>query len=314
MIALPQEVVGRAESLGNAGTRWLSHLEEMVGCLEQQWGISAGEALSGGSHGLVCLCNGAGGGEYVLKIDVPERPDTLAFLREVSVLEAADGNGYAKLFAYDTEKRAYLLERLGPPLSRLGLPVKEQLRAICRTLRAAWEIQVGNPAGLADGAEVISWFRTHLTGSWERLDKPCPSSMIRHGLSCLDRREEMLLTSPRVLVHGDAHANNTLVCQNGGFKFVDPDGLYYDPAHDLGVLMREWVDEYKPDPMGLAQERCRFLHEQTAVPQRDIWDWGYLQTVSTGLVLIEIGRQEYGRAMLELAGQWAGHWPGMQMG
>lgn len=134
MIVLPREVTGRVEALGEAGRRWLAHLEETVCYLEQEWGVSAGEVLSGGSHGLVCLCGGVKGGEYVLKIDVPENSDTVAL----------------------------------------------------------------------------------------------------------------------------------------------------------------W--------------RCRFLHQQTAVPAGGIWDWGYLQTVSTGLVLMQIGQKQYGKAMLELAGEWAGHW------
>lgn len=308
MILPPQEVVGRAESLGETGRRWLAHLEEMVHNLEKQWDITADKPLSGGSHGLVCLCEGKDGGQYVLKIDVPENPDPTGFLREMAVLEAADGHGYAKLFAYDTKERACLLERLGPPLSRLGLPTEEQLRLICGTLQAAWGIEVNDPGQLADGLETIAWFQAHLTGSWEELGKPCPISVIRRGLACLESRREALHTSPCVPVHGDAHANNTLACPGGGFKFVDPDGLYYEKAHDLGVLMREWIDDYRPDPVGAALRRCRFLHEQTAVPQRAIWDWGYLQTASTGLVLMRIGQREYGRAMLDLAGEWEAHW------
>lgn len=304
MTELPKEVAGRVSSLGEAGAQWLSHLEGTVRSLERQWGVSAGSMLSGGSHGLVCLCSGRDGREYVLKIDLPEHPDSTSFLKETAVLEAAKGRGYAELFAYDAEKRACLLERLGPPISRMGWPVEEQLRAICRTLQTAWEVEVECPGRFADGVEVIGWFRAHLTNTWEELGKPCPASVIRRGLECLGYREEELPLTPRVLVHGDAHGNNTLACPGGGFKFADPDGLYYEKAHDLGVLMREWMDEYRPDPEGLARGRCRFLHEQTGAPQRGIWDWGYLQTVSTGLVLMQIGQRGYGKAMLDLAGQW----------
>lgn len=304
MIPLPKAVAGRVASLGEAGAQWLSHLEETLRGLENQWGVSAGDPLPGGSHGLVCPCNGQGGEAYVLKIDVPEHPDPANFLKEVAVLETAKGQGYVKLFAYDEEKRACLLERLGPPISTLGLPVEEQLRIICRTLQTAWAVEVACPGRFADGAEVVHWFRGHLTNSWQALGKPCPLSVIRRGLACLERREEALPTSPCVLVHGDAHGNNTLACPGGGYKFIDPDGLYYDKAHDLGVLMREWMDDYRPDPTTRAQQRLRFLQEQTAVPPGAIWDWGYLQTVSTGLVLLQVGQPNYGKAMLELAGHW----------
>ena len=47
-----------------------------------------------------------------------------------------------------------------------------------------------------------------------------------------------------VLVHGDAHGNNTLqdLSEENAFKLVDPDGIFYEKAYDLGVLMREWTE------------------------------------------------------------------------
>ena len=305
MIKLPKEVIGRVQSLGEAVRCWLERLEDTVRVLEAKWGITAGAPLSGGTHGLVAFADGRDGGKYVLKVDVTEDPEPAGFLREVRTLEIADGRGYVKLFAYDLENRACLLERLGPVLGSMGLPVDEQIRAICRTLQDTWEIPVKNPGLLSEGRESVEWFRGHLTGSWERLHRPCPKEVISRGLLCLESREEALEKSPHVLVHGDAHSNNTLAAPGGGFRLIDPDGLYYEKAYDLGVLIREWMDEYRPDPVKLAQKRCGLLHELTAVPLRDIWDWGYLQTVSTGLVLIQVGQIEYGKAMLELAGEWA---------
>lgn len=311
MIKLPSEVSGRAKSLGEAGRVWLANLEDMVRGAEARWNVTVGAPLSGGSHGLVAYADGRDGGEYVVKIDVPEDPDPAGFLKEVRTLETAAGRGYVRLFAYDVESRACLLERLGPTLQSTGLPVEEQIKAICDTLKATWEITVDDPGFLSDGVESVDWFRGHLTNSWEELDCPCPRKVIDCGLLCLRSREEALGSAPRVLVHGDAHANNTLAAPGGGYKLVDPDGLYYEKAYDLGVLVREWMDEYRADPVRLVRERCRLMQELTGVPMGGIWDWGYLQTVSTGLVLIRVGQQSYGKAMLELAGEWAGHWEGL---
>ena len=125
MIQLPPEVIGRVKSLGEAGLIWLDDLEDTVRSLETQWGVTIGAPLSGGSHSLVSFADGRGGEPYAVKVDVPENPDPVDFLKEVRTLEIANGRGYAKLFAYDVENRACLLERLGPTLQSMSLSVQE---------------------------------------------------------------------------------------------------------------------------------------------------------------------------------------------
>lgn len=109
-----------------------------------------------------------------------------------------------------------------------------------------------------------------------------------------------------MLVHGDAHGNNTLqdLSEENAFKLVDPDGIFYEKAYDLGVLMREWTEEYHEAPLRKGLERCRYLHMLTCVPAQAVWEWGYLQTVSTAFVLLQIGQEKQGRAMLDVAEAW----------
>lgn len=108
-----------------------------------------------------------------------------------------------------------------------------------------------------------------------------------------------------VLLHGDAHGGNTLKELSGnGFKLIDPDGIFYEKAYDLGVLMREWIDEYGQEPMKSGQERCAYLHHLTGVSEQAIWEWGYLQTVSTAFVLLKIEQEKAGQQMLRVAECW----------
>lgn len=70
---------------------------------------------------------------------------------------------------------------------------------------------------------------------------------------------------------GDAYEGNTLEELSGnGFKLIDPDGIFYEKAYDLGVLMQEWVDEYRQDPMKAGKERCAYLHHLTGVCEQAI--------------------------------------------
>lgn len=297
---LPAVVIGRAKSAGAEGEAWLANLDKMVSELERQWNITVGEALSGGTHALVAPADGPNGERYVLKADMPEGLGG-DFASGMRVLKTADGHGYAKLYAYDPERKACLLERLGNPLDQLEYSVFEKLRIICAALQRAWEVPTDG-TGFSSGS--VEWFREFLKEAWEALGRPCSRRVMELAFSYLRAREEADDPSEYVLLHGDAHGGNTLE-EQGGFKLVDPDGLFYEKAYDLGVLMREWVDEYQEEPLKKGKERCRYLCRLTGVSEKAIWEWGYLQTVSTSFVLLKTGQEEAGRKMLRVAENWA---------
>ncbi len=69
--------------------------------------------------------------------------------------------------------------------------------------------------------------------------------------------------------------------------------------------MREWVEEYTQNPLEKGKQRCKYLHCLTGVPEQEIWEWGYLQTVSTAFVLLQIGQEKTGQQMLHVAECWS---------
>lgn len=304
-------VASRAKSAGAAGERWLAGLDNMISELEEMWNVTVGKILTGGSHAFVAeadgITRGAASGEekYVLKIEMPENYGG-DFLSGITVLKLADGQGYAKLYAYDAERMACLLERLGKPISELNYPIREQLRIICSTLEKSWGVPAAD-AGLSSGEDSVLWFREFIGKTWEKLNRPCSRKVIDRAFAYTRAREQDMHPEEFVLLHGDAHSNNILreLTESIGFKFIDPDGIFYEKAYDLGVLMREWVEEYECDPVQKGRERCALLHRLTGVPRQAIWEWGYLQTVSTSLILLQTGRNELGRKMLRVAEHWA---------
>ena len=51
----------------------------------------------------------------------------------------------------------------------------------------------------------------------------------------------------------------------------------------------------------MARSHARHLTSRTQVPAEAIWQWGYIERVSTGLHLIELGEKEEGGAYLAAA-------------
>ena len=238
---MPELVRQRALANGAVGRRWLEELPEILSSLAERWDLVLGRSFQSGTASIVTEAVMTQTGlPCVLKVAVPlemAAPDS--FLRTVRVHQIAAGRGCVELIAHDDEMRALLLERLGPNLEELGSSIPHILEAVARTLQTFWR-PIGDDCGLPNGAEAAGWLGT--------------TSRDR-GTSLADRVSERLSTGPSrycaeratafnpsqaVLVHGDAHGWNTLDAGGGVFKFVDPEGLFSERAHDLGVPMREY--------------------------------------------------------------------------
>lgn len=76
---IPQQVVSRAEASGAAGTEWLANLDNLISSLEEQWRITVGDSLSGGSHAFAAYASGEDEKEYVLKSICLTARDTRIF-------------------------------------------------------------------------------------------------------------------------------------------------------------------------------------------------------------------------------------------
>lgn len=302
---IPPLVEARAKSLGLVGEKWLDGLDDMIQAIQRQWDITVGEALYGGTHSYTAYAEGANWGHCVLKIDIPENVDSNDFVREITTLQIANGQGYSRVFTYDISKRAYVLERLGRPLKEFPYSIEEKIKIICETLKKTWHVPVIGTA-LPNGDDTIAWFRQFINNAWKTLNPLCLEMVRNQAMDFLQDREEHQNLDTYALIHGDAHETNILedISLPNTFKLIDPDGMIYERAYDLGVLMREWVHEYEVDPVENGLKRCEYLHRLTGVDKAAIWQWGFLQMVSTGLVELQIGQIAMGRKMLDIAESW----------
>ena len=297
---LPELVARRAAAAGPAQLAWLDGLEQVIGELAEAWRLEIGAVLTGGTEGVVLEVTAADGSAAVLKLGMPDAGE---FARETRVLERAAGRGYVRLYQFDADARAMLLERLGGKLIDAGLSVESQIERLCESLREAWQAPVAADE-YPSGANKAHWHTAFIERYWSRLAAGVDPRIRSQALDYA--AERALAHDPRtaVLVHGDGHAWNALAADGAGsgFRFVDPDGLFAEPAYDLGVLMREWNDDLLgADPLKRAELRLEQLVVATGQPREAIWQWGFIERVSTGLLLIGLGEVDEGRVFLELA-------------
>ena len=301
---IPNRVVLRAKSIGDVAEAWLHQLPSITETLTQLWQLSdVGQPISGGSESLVLPVKQQDGNDAIIKIGMPQVCDTGA---EARILRLANGRGYACLFDVSPEHNAILVERLGKPLAESGQSAAEQIATICQTLKSAW-VPLKEPNEMMTGAVKAEWLAKFIDDTWHELDKPCSLATRNQALGFCAERIAAHDRANCVLVHGDAHEQNTLATTvDGIYKFVDPDGLFAEPACDLAVPMRGLSEALLAgDVHELGMGRCHELSHLTGVDPSAIWQWGFMERVSTGLVLIQIGIKEEGQMMLNVADQWS---------
>lgn len=307
-VRVPDALRRKAAIEGAGCLSWLADLDDFLDQLERDWQIVVGGSIGGGTASFVARATVVDGTPVVIKLAMPAALDGMEALEfEVRALLAAAGRGCVRVLNYDPGRGAVLLESLGRPLAELGLPLLRQFGVICETLSRLWAAPAD--PDLPSGADKAHWLASFIVTTWERLGRPCPVHVIDHAIRLAERRAQAFEPERAVLVHGDAHAWNTLEDPGaaGRFRLVDPDSLFAESEYDLAIPMREYNDDlFAGDPLRLGRECARLLARQSGLDEHGIWEWGYLERVSTGLLLIKLDKDvSLGQTFLKVADAWA---------
>ena len=285
--------VVRSKAVAAGAHRWLEELTPLVTEIEDEWSIAVGRPFDDASEAFVARATLADGKPAVLKLVIPRAGD--AARNEIVALRLADGVGSVRLLRADIDRGALLMERLGPSLADIALPVGLRHEILCDAAARFW--RAAPRCGLPTGADKGRWLIDHITTTWDQTDRPCSARAVAHAVACAEQRIARHDDERAVLVHGDVHQWNVLQSSRG-FKLIDPDGLLAEAEYDLGVIMREDPNEMLD---GDPTERCAWLARRTNLDETAIWQWGVIERVSTGLLCTRIGLQPVGREMLEVA-------------
>jgi streptomycin 6-kinase len=287
----------RNKALAAGAGQWICDLPELAADLEREWSIAIGPPYDDATEAFVAGATLSDGTPAVLKLHIPRPGDHAG--REITVLRLARGEGCARLLRADPARGALLLERLGPSLHQLKLPIARRHEILCSAAAKIWRPAAG--CGLPTGAQKGRELADFIPATWEELGRPCSERAIGHALACAAERTAAHDDERAVLVHGDVHQWNALQVGRG-FKLIDPDGLLAEAEYDMGILMRE-------DPIELLHgdphQRARWLAAHCNLDATAIWQWGVLERVANGLLLTKIELQPVGRQMLTATDQLA---------
>ena len=202
-------------------------------------------------------------------------------------------------------------------MAALGWPASRQLEALTRIAARGWR-SVPDGSGLPTGAEAARWHADFIPARWDDLAQPCSRAVVDLAVRCAATREASYDPRRAVLVHGDVRALNAMqrpgsTRARAGFRLVDPGGPVSEPAHDLGVIQARGVqgrldDLAARDPqqaLEMVTGSCRRASRTTGVDAEAIWQWAYMELVSTGLHVLRLGDHQEAETFLTVADKLA---------
>jgi streptomycin 6-kinase len=236
------------------GREWLARLPQLLEECRERWALELEEPYAYAFASFVVPA-----GDAVLKIQFPDRESE----HEADALRLWGGDGAVRLYDYDVERRALLLERLRPgtPLKARG--PEESLDVIAALLRRLWK-----PAGapFRTLAEEAAWWLEDLEDTWERNGQPFERRLLDAALDAL--RELPTTQGEQVVLHQDLHADNVLAAEREPWLAIDPKPLVGEREFGLAPVIRggelghdQQSVRYRLDrltsELGLDRERAR---------------------------------------------------------
>jgi streptomycin 6-kinase len=271
------------------GEAWLRRLPLILVDCERRWSMTVGPPFVPLSYNYVAPAVLANGTRVVLKIGFPSKE----LLSEMEALRLYEGDGIARLLAWEREQGALLLERLEPgtPLARLADDEK------ATAIGASAMLKLWRPAP-ADHSfpTVADWTRglERLRARFDGGTGPLPASRVEEA----ERLFADLLASAAqpMLLHGDLHHSNILAARRAPWLAIDPKGLVGDPGFEVGAFLANEILE-KPEPAKLIARRLDQLSEALGIERARLRAWGLAFMVLSAWWSIEDHGYGWERAM-----------------
>lgn len=300
---IPTEVKSKLGILGEEGSKWLANLNSRVLGIKDKWGLQLGKILKGGSDSLVIEAITNEGNLAILKLSIP---DSFGLRREASILNRANGCGYPKLYQQDSKSAIFLVERLGKSLESLNLPLVKKLAISCQVMQNSW-LKIDKELKLPTGLEKANWLEDFINQLYMEFPDSCSKKTIHKAFQYLEARKDAFDLANCVMVHGDGHFDNILATLDGNtHKLIDPEGLFAEPAYDLAIPMRENNQGLLLEKtLKSGRKRSDLLAKLTGVNELAIWQWGFIERISTGLYLKKLGYHKESQITLQIAEIWS---------
>ncbi|MEU8899545.1 aminoglycoside phosphotransferase family protein [Nocardia sp. NPDC048505] len=245
-MSLPDEIAENIRDVfAERGERWLADLPGLIENRCKAWELEVvGEPFGGGTHSWVAPVRRRDGSVAVLKIPVVDEEN----IGEAAGLFCYGGDGAARLYEYDPDSGALLLEwaRPGAPLlEQPGFPslegrpenVDKVVRA-CELYRRLRRAPIGIPAHFPElplAADMVRQWVEMFTDPEPAVAQVLPPDLRTAALDWCPRLA--VPDGPLLVVNRDTHLGNIVAAEREPWLLIDPKAYLGEAAFDAGFLI-----------------------------------------------------------------------------
>ncbi|MBI2707277.1 MAG: phosphotransferase [Proteobacteria bacterium] len=254
---------------GEHGQSWLNDLSSHLIQLSAKWNLRFLDVMPDLTYNFVGLVEVMATGESAI---IKMAPVNKNIATEVQWLGCFN-KGVPKIYWYDDEYSAFLMERLEPGKSLKALVSAGDddaaTRILCHTIRDLQSHQQKKLefTHLSELAGNLSLLKNHLDNR------------------ILSKAETWFceLTTDRtqdVILHGDLHHDNVL-SSGATWKVIDPHGYVGDPAFEVGAMIYNPHDCFLNDQSisRIIERRLNILAEELPFDAQRLKAWAFCRTV-----------------------------------
>jgi streptomycin 6-kinase len=221
-------------------------------------------------------------GNSILKLGIPNKET----ITECNALKEYNGKRFCRIFDFDDENGAILLERIMP-----GIPLRNE-----KSLEKRIDVFCSMYKGLHIKSENDEKYPTY-NGWVSRIagymnGRPDSKELCEHMKKandlCCEISEKY---NRRLLLHGDFHHDNILLGSNG-YVIIDPKGVIGDPVFDIPRFILNEINDTDMETFNTVNTILAALGEKLEFPADVLSKCLYIETVMAQCWSVEVGSSE----------------------
>jgi streptomycin 6-kinase len=268
---LSKHVIGAWEQQGE---QWLERLPAIIRTLEKKWDLKNIKPIDFPSYNYVAFCDQKPGLPMVLKISC----DAQLIADEYKTHQHFNGQGAIRVFAYDDQLHAVLLERAVPGDVLKALDRDQAVNIYAGIIK---QLQSCEQKNLETYQTSDQWLKTI-----DRIEDNCLLEYSHKAQQLID----FFSVDPveTKICHADLHCENIILHGKKYFS-IDPKGVVGELAFEASAFdlltAREIKDNTNID--NIIQNRIQTLSEKLECDYQRLLAWFYLRSLISAQWLIE---------------------------
>lgn len=244
---------------------WSAQLPAMVEQCCRRWRLRLGATfVPGGDASWAAPVTRDDGSLAVLKVGLPDPSEGAA----IAALRRFDGRGAVRVYEYDPDVPATLLEHCDPGTMAAECAPRQADEIATVVLPQLWSLTSEPPAGVPRLADVV---RVRAAMVLDRAIRADNDPLLLAGAELL--AELAAVDAYTQVLHGDFNQRNVL-SSSRGWLAIDPRPMIGDPAYEIALwLVTRSVEE--SDPV----TRTVSLAEAVRLPPTRVLRWLTAQTI-----------------------------------